>query len=266
MTPGTTSSEREWDGAAYHRVSEPQFRWGLRVLEGLALRGDERALDAGAGTGRLTAELLARLPRGAVVAQDVSRNMLAQARAHLARFGARVSFREQDLLDLEDEAAFDLVFSTATFHWVLDHERLFARLFRALRPGGRLVAQCGGAGNLQALRARADAILREPAYRAGVEGWSAPWTYPDAEVTAARLAAAGFEHVRTGLEAAPTRFAGRAEYLEFVERVVLRLHVARIAGPAQRTAFLERIADSAEDDDPPYTLDYVRLNLSARRP
>src|SRR5690349_11037795 len=120
---------REWDADAYHRISGPQFSWGKRVLERLALRGDEILMDAGCGTGKLTAELLEQLPHGHVIAVDLSYNMLAGAREHLQpRFGRQVSLVAADLLHLPFVRAFDGIFSTAAFHWVPDHDRLFRAL------------------------------------------------------------------------------------------------------------------------------------------
>ena len=139
-----SSPPKDWDGAAYQQLSDPQFRWGLRVLDSIELRGDECALDLGCGPGRLTAELLTRLPRGRVIAVDASPSMILTARRELDHFGERLSFLQGDLLTLELYSLADLAFSTAVFHWVLDHERLFRVIHRALKPGGRLVAQCGG--------------------------------------------------------------------------------------------------------------------------
>src|SRR5216684_2560490 len=135
---------QEWNSVEYARLSNPQLAWGLRVLDQLELRGDERVLDAGCGSGRVTSELLRRLPRGHVLALDLSFNMAASAATVLAQFAPRVAALQGDLLDLPLAAAsLDVVFSTAVFHWVRDHDRLFAECFRALRPGGRLHAQCG---------------------------------------------------------------------------------------------------------------------------
>src|SRR4051812_20867102 len=108
---------REWDAAAYHRVSEPQFAWGMLVLDRLALRGDERVLDAGCGSGRLTAELLGRLTSGSVVGADLSVEMVRAAHATLsARPNAPMADVVcADLLALPFTAEFDAVFSTATF-------------------------------------------------------------------------------------------------------------------------------------------------------
>ncbi len=67
------SSAREWDAETYDAVSDPQFNWGMEVLDRLELRGDEAVLDAGCGSGRVTAELARRLPRGRLIAVDGSR-------------------------------------------------------------------------------------------------------------------------------------------------------------------------------------------------
>src|SRR5262249_31350068 len=152
---------REWDARSYHALSEPQFEWGKRVLDDLELRGDEQAMDAGCGTGRLTELLAARLPNGRVAALDRSFNMAVVAKETL-RAERNTDVLVADLLALPFDNAFDLVFSTATFHWVRDHDRLFAEVFMSLRPGGRLHAQCGGEHNLERIQTRALAVADSP--------------------------------------------------------------------------------------------------------
>ena len=138
---------RDWDAASYDRVSDPQLAWALEQLDRLDLQGDEVVLDAGCGSGRVTALLADRVPRGKVFAVDVAPSMVAHARSAL---GDRATVLCQDLVELDLPEPVDAAFSNATFHWVHDHERLFAGLHRALNPGGRLVAQCGGIGNIDA--------------------------------------------------------------------------------------------------------------------
>src|SRR5258708_35623699 len=88
---GAGAMSNEWDAEAYDRLSDPQYRWGKKVLDRIDLRGDETAIDAGCGTGRLTSVLLERLPRGRVIAIDGSQNMLNEAASRLVpRYGARV--------------------------------------------------------------------------------------------------------------------------------------------------------------------------------
>src|ERR1700704_712784 len=142
-------SVRAWNGASYDRISGPMEALGRQVLARLELRGDETVLDAGCGSGRVTQALIERLPRGRVIAVDASPSMAQAARE---RLGEQADVRVLDLLDLELETPVDAILSTATFHWIADHERLFARLHAALRPGGQLVVQCGGEGNINHLR------------------------------------------------------------------------------------------------------------------
>jgi hypothetical protein len=97
-------------------------------------------------------------------------------------------------------------------------------------------------------------------------GWDGPWEYADAATTARRLAGAGFVAVETGLEAAPVTLGSAAEYREYLATVIFRLHLARIPDAALRERFLDELTAQAVADDPPFLLDYWRLNLRARRP
>lgn len=257
----------EWNAASYHRVSAPQTGWGEKVLARLRLEGHERVVDAGCGSGRLTAELMARLPRGRLLALDRSRNMLLAARANLRpAFGDRVSYVQAALPAMPVAGWADLVFSTATFHWVADHQALFDAVFTALRPGGRLVAQCGGGPNLARARALADQVMQADPFEPCFRGWRGPWEFASAEATSARLDRAGFAHIDTNLEEAPTLLAGEADYREFVTTVIYHPHLAQLPDARMKAAFIDRVTALAAKEDPPFSLDYWRLNIAATRP
>src|SRR5689334_652182 len=186
----------EWNANAYHKVSGPQTSWGEKVLGRLYVAGDECAIDAGCGSGRLTAGLMERLPNGKLIAIDRSWNMLIAARANLRpAFGSRVKFAQVSLPDLPFADWADLVFSTATFHWIKDHDALFAGIFRALKSRGRLFAQCGGGPNLRRARELAKIVMAAPEFARYFEGWPGPWEYAYPDVTATRLTNAGFIEV-----------------------------------------------------------------------
>jgi len=235
-------------------MSAPLEAMGREVLDRLELRGDERVLDAGCGTGRVTAALLDRLPRGEVVAVDGSPAMVEEARR---RLGDTADVRVADLLELELDEPVDAILSTATFHWINDHDRLFERLLDALTPGGRLAAQCGGAGNVAELDRAAKLVgAREP-YAAALKGWEGPWNFASPAETAERLDRLGWVDVWTWshhVRVAPD------DPREYMGTVALGSHIERLE-PELREPFVDAvIAELAEP-----VVDYVRLNILARR-
>src|SRR4051794_38490709 len=108
----------EFDGKHYERVSTHQKEWGAKLIAELNLRGDERILDLGCGDGALTAQLAALVPDGEAVGLDGSPGMLAAAKRHAAK---NLRFVHQDINSLEFAEPFDVIFSNATLHWILDH-------------------------------------------------------------------------------------------------------------------------------------------------
>ena len=266
MQAMSARTSREWNSSVYHRLSGPQVSWGKKVLSRLKLRGDEVVLDAGCGTGRLTAELVEALPHGRVVGLDRSQNMLRSAREHLAQFGSRVSLVSCDLPQVPFIHAFDGIVSTAAFHWVLDHDQLFLNLREALIPGGWLEAQCGGGPNVVRLRQRADELAATSSFAPFFASFREPWLFQFAEGAAETLRRAGFVEVETSIEPAPTVLDGSEQYSEFVRIIILHRHLENLPTEELRTQFVARLTEQAEEDDPPFSLDYWRLNLRGRAP
>jgi trans-aconitate 2-methyltransferase len=242
---------REWDAVTYDRLASPMTRWGETVVGWLELQGDERVMDAGCGTGRVTERLLRRLPRGGVVAVDGSGAMVDQARTRLAPFGDRVSYVVADLSrPIPVAPPVDAILSTATFHWIVDHDALFANLAAVLRPGGQLAAQCGGAGNIASIQA---------ALHAMGEGFEGRKHFATAEDTLMRLERAGFTDVETWLHDEPTDV--EPEDVEpYLATICLGDHVEGMADD-ERARFVAGVARRL----PGPRIDYVRLNIRARR-
>jgi trans-aconitate 2-methyltransferase len=243
---------RDWDAATYDRIADPMFRWGAVVVGRLELEGDETVLDAGCGSGRVTEVLAEQLPRGRVIALDGSPSMLDQARERLSRFGDRVAFVEADLaapLPLEEPV--DAILSTATFHWIRDHDALFANLAAAVRPGGRLEAQCGGAGNVDSIGRALVELGHDPF---GSKRYASP------EETTERLERAGFEGVECWLHAEPTPFDTLEDLETYLATVILGDRVATMT-PDEGRGFVHEVAVRM----PALEIDYVRLNIRAAR-
>jgi trans-aconitate 2-methyltransferase len=245
---------RDWNASSYDQISTPQQAWGATVVGRLELRGDEAVLDAGCGTGRVTEKLLARLPRGRVLAVDGSPSMVATARARLDPERVRVVCC--DLLELTVADPLDAAISTATFHWIADHDALFARIRSSLRPGAAFVAQCGGQGNIDRVRLLAAEIASARPFARYFTGWPGPWHYASPADTRERLERAGFAVADCWLEPAPVT---PPRPREFLETVICAPYLERVPA-ALRPGFLDRMLEGLGEEP---VLDYVRLNWDA---
>lgn len=249
------SPVRDWDAETYDRVAGPQAEWSRQVLDRLELRGDETVLDAGCGSGRVTAELVDRVPRGRVIAVDSAPSMVELARA---RLGDRAEVFVCDLLALHLDEPVDTVFSNAVFHWIPDHDLLFRRLFDALRPGGRLVAQYGGEGNVAHFHQVAKQVGGREPFADHLADWAGPWNFTSPREARRSLERAGFTQIEAWLEPRPTR---PEEPRAFIRAVCLGPHLERLPGPL-RDRYVDAVAGAIGE---PLELDYVRLNITARR-
>ena len=240
-----------WDARTYDETSEPQQAWASEVVKRLnGIPPDATVLDVGCGTGRVTEALLSLLPEGRVLALDASSDMVALAQL---RLGGRAEVWCQDVLDLSLEQAVDAIISTATLHWVPDHDQLWPRLARALRPGGALEIQCGGAGNIRRVRDVIDAVARKLAPE--LVGWS-PWVFASPQETDRRLEQAGFVGIRCWLEERPTY---PQDVTAFVPTSILPAHLERLP-LEKRRQFADAVVRRVR-----LPLDYVRLNVSGLR-
>jgi trans-aconitate 2-methyltransferase len=258
----------DWDATRYHRVSEPQFDWGQRLIARLQPAAGERILDVGCGTGRLTREIIKAAGNGSVarvIGLDRSGSMLAVARADAAVSEWPIGYVQADGAALPFANAFDAIFSAATLHWIHDHAAVFRSVSTALVPNGRFIAQCGGKGNLQHMLEHAGALMASPRYREHFAEWRDPWNFADAGTTAARLKAAGLTGIQTWLEEAPVDLETAEKYADFVSCVCIRHHLDRLP-PNLRGPFTDDLTTRAAADARPFTLDYWRLNIDARKP
>ena len=265
-----SAGPREWDASTYDRVNAPHREWAVPIIERLELSGDETVLDAGCGSGSVTAMVAEKVPEGRVIGVDGSADMIRVARENL---GPTVELHQQDLLELTLTTKVDAVFSSACFHWIGDHDRLFSRIAACMRPGARLSAQCGGKGNVAELRLVCAEVLSsdpfgehfgtkgsDPLTRRSAGAWKEPFLFASPKETRERLAGAGFEDVECWLEPKPTKLASD-QARDFIKTVCLSPYLVELPDELHdpfTDAVIERLDDPTE-------LNYVRLNMTARR-
>lgn len=154
-----------WNPQDYAQHSPIQESWARELLSQIDLRPDDVVLDIGSGDGRITAAIAASVPNGYVVGVDQSTEMIAHATAQHRPRTNNIRFAQADAAALPFESEFSVAFSNAVLHWVQDQRAAIHGIARALRPGGRLIAQCGGRGNVAAVIATFERVAATPPWR-----------------------------------------------------------------------------------------------------
>jgi trans-aconitate 2-methyltransferase len=255
----TQARTTDWDATSYHRIAGMQEAWGVKVLDRLALAGGKAVLDAGCRSGRMTRHVLAAVPGGRMIGVDAAPSMIAHAREQLGD-DPRLELIVADLAKLELSEPVDAVFSNAAFHWVPDHPSLFERLFAAMRPGGRMEAQCGGRGNVAEWEQAVIAVSSDDPYGPYLSGLDLPWNFAGLDETERNLERAGFDVERLSLDRVDEQPPDPAEYMRAPG---LNAHLERLPDEGLRRRFTDAVTASISQ---PLVLRYVRLNISARRP
>jgi len=246
------SARSAWDVERYEGGHSYVWQFGASLVEVLAPLAGERILDAGCGTGHLTAEIA---KSGAdVVGVDNSPEMLGQARQNYPA----LQFVLGDLTNLNFSERFDAVFSNAALHWVKDPEAAVASFARALRPGGRFVAEFGGKGNISTIVEALRAVLGKEADE------RSPWMFLSISEYATLLERYGLEVRQANLFDRPTPVEGEhgmedwlqmfgGSFFRDMSPTLAKEKISEIAGRLRPTCYRDGV----------WTLDYRRLRVVA---
>jgi trans-aconitate 2-methyltransferase len=258
--------QTHWNAEVYDRIGTPMRRWAQAVIEDLHLRGDETVLDAGCGSGSVTLDLLEPLPRGRIYAVDSSPEMISKITKAIEERGiTNVIPIQASLTDFELPEQVDVVFSNAVLHWIPDDDALFSCLLRATKPGGRFRAQCGGGENIARLMEATEAVEKREPYAQDL-GLAEFRKYRTAEEATAAMERAGWTDVCAALFDSPVRFDNHEDAALYLRTIILQRHVVALPKEHQDRFLHDVIDETVHRFGEPFTADYVRLDLWARRP
>ena len=257
----------DWDARDYVAHSSAQQEWARELIAKLGLRGDEDVLDIGCGDGRATALIAERLPQGSVLGVDKSASMIALAVEQFPPAAhPHLTFRQMDASRLDLPRAFDVAFSSAALHWLDDHEAMLRGVRSCLRPGGRLLFQMGGRGNIVEALAVVDGVIAHPRWRGSFDGFVPPYHFYGPEDYEVWLPRAGFCVARAELIPKDMRHADyqafrgwlRTTWFPYTDRLPAEL----------RDAFLDDVAAAyttacPRDDQGVIRVRMVRLEVEA---
>lgn len=255
----------EFDAERYQQASAHQQEWGRRLIAELNFQGHERILDVGSGAGSLTRRLAAAVPRGSVLGLDASAQMVDAARK---LEGPNLEFVRMDILDADYREAFDVVFSSATVHWVKDHARLLGVLHKALRPGGVIRLSFAGEGNCSRLVAVFGELMAESEYREAFDGFAWPWFMPSVEQYEQLVGEVPFADARVWGEVADRHFPNVEAMVGWIDQpslVPFRQHLDTATGDRFRAEVISRMTRRCREADGRCFETFRRINVLARK-
>jgi trans-aconitate 2-methyltransferase len=274
----SNTEESMWDAETYHKVSDIQESWAIELLEKIKISESEIVMDAGCGTGRVTKIIANKVKRGKVYAVDLDENMIINAKKNLKDL-SNIVFVKSDLSDVKLPEKIDLVFSNAVIHWILDHKKLFTNFWDVLKPGGKLLIQCGGKGNLDTIPNALEKVRKTQRFDHYFKNWKIPWNFASSADTIKILNEIGFKDIQANLVEKKTKFGNFQEYILFMKTVVMKPYLSYLPTTENnnqiKNLFIDefltelhnknKTKNTNEKQDLDLELNYVRLNITARK-
>jgi len=255
----------EFDGAKYRSASSHQEEWGIRLMDELQLRGDERILDLGCGDGRLTYRIAELAPDGFVTGIDSASGMIEAAMTHTR---PNLLFRRLDILDLREVGEYDVIFSNAALHWVHDHQRLLAAAYQALRSRGVVRFNFAAEGNCSQLIAVLHQVKSTSQFRRQFDGFDWPWYMPSVEAYSELVRNAPFRDARVWGEIADRYFPdveAMTKWIDLPSLVPFLAHLPEATRESFRNEVVDRMVDSCRQADGRCFERFRRINVLASK-
>jgi len=252
----------DFDGEKYKVASKHQKEWGERLIDDLALKGDERVMDLGCGDGFLTKKISDLVPKGSVLGIDSSASMIATAKKLEA---SNLRFQQLDIYDLDFDEEFDVAFSNAALHWVKNHDRLLGRVYSALRPWGLVRFNFAGDGNSSNFFTVVREVVAMPRYMRFFDAMEWPWFMPSTSAYEALIKHHRFSEPNVWTENADRLFT-EDEMVHWIDQPSIVPFIAMVGiddKKAFRDEVVNRMLQRTKTPDGRHFETFRRLNLRA---
>lgn len=255
----------EFDGKKYRQASTHQKEWGNKIIAGLKLKGNERILDLGCGDGILTQQLSQLVPDGFVLGIDSSKGMIETAKEQES---VNVSFRLLSINDINFKNEFDLIFSNATLHWIIDHRNLLNRTYNALRKQGIIRFNFAGDGNCSTFFSVIKQVMEHSEYKDYFRAFEWPWYMP--RLVDYKLLVESFDFVETNVwgENTDRYFQTKDEMIKWIDQPSL-VPFIKLVDESKRYQFREEVINEmlklSEQTDGRCFETFRRINVYAKK-
>jgi len=250
----------QWDARDYRESSSAQMQWARELLGKLQLRGNERVLDIGCGDGKITAEIAKRLSTGSILGIDSSEEMINFSKENFPQDEYRnLDFKLADAQKLPFDSEFDIIFSNATLHWVLDHVNVLQGIKKSLKPGGRILLQMGGRGNASALFTVLDSVLVKYRWGKFFREFSFPYGFYGVDDYRMWLKQAGLKEKRIELIPKDMTQKGKGGLASWIRTTWLP-YTQRVS-EALQDDFIQEIVDRYTDNFPPDSEGLIHVSM-----
>jgi len=256
----------EFDAEKYKKASTHQKEWGKKLIAELELKGNERILDIGCGDGAITAQLVELVPNGLVVGIDVSQSMIESAQKNYKVENLRFDLMDINTINFQDE--FDIVFSNATLHWVKDHNKLLANVYKSLRPGGILRFNFAANGNCSTFFKVVRKIMANRKYADYFNYFDWPWFMPTIEEYEKLLDKSNFREEKVWDENADRFFPDKDAMIGWIDQPSI-VPFLKCVDDADKQSFRDAVVEQmvAETIQPDGTCfeTFRRVNVFAKK-
>ena len=256
----------DFDAEKYKRASTHQKEWGKKLIAELNLKGDERILDLGCGDGTITTQLAELVPNGLVVGIDASQSMIDSARKNYKAENMRFDLMDINTIDFEDE--FDVVFSNATLHWIKDHNKLLANVYKSLKVEGILRFNFAADGNCSHFFKVIRQVMAEKRYAEYFGDFDWPWYMPNIDEYEKLLKKSKFKETRVWGKNADRYFANTEAMIRWVDQPSIVPFLKCVDNAYKqpfRNAVVERIVKETIQNDGRCFETFRRINVFAKK-